>query len=101
MNSQPGVYFIPTGCGSAYTGETKKQIRTRNTEHKEAVFKGNTNGDAIAEHKASCDCEIYWQKTKTLAVEPVWIKRKVREALEIRRLKTGPGDDRGLNRDLV
>ena len=99
-NSQPGVYFIPTGCGSAYTGETKKQIRTRNTEHEEAVFKGNTNGDAIAEHSASCNCEINWENTKTVAVEPVWFKRKVREALEIRRLKTGPGEPRGLNRDL-
>ena len=99
-NSQAGVYFVPTGCGSGYTGETKKQIRTRNTEHEEAVFKGNKNGDAIAEHAASCNCEIHWNKTKTVAVEPVWFKRKVRESLEIRRLKTGPHESRGLNRDL-
>ena len=49
-NSQPGVYFISTGCGKGYTGETKKQIKTRTIEHEKAVFKGDTNGDAIAEH---------------------------------------------------
>ena len=99
-NSQPGVYFVPTGCRSGYTGETKKQVRTRNTEHEEAVFKGETKNDAIAEHQASCNCTIDFEKTKTVAVEPVWFRRKVREALEIRRLKTGPQQSTGLNRDL-
>ena len=41
-----------------------------------------------------------WTKTKTITVEPVWFKRKVREALEIRRLRTGPEEERGVNRDL-
>ena len=99
-NSQPGVYFFPTGCGLGYTGETKKRIQTRNQEHEEAVFKGNTEEDAIAEHADSCNCELDWTKTKTIAVEPIWFRRKVREALEIRRLKTGPEQERGLNRDL-
>lgn len=99
-NSQPGVYFVPTGCGSGYTGETKKQINTRNKEHEKAVFNGDTKNDAIAEHTSSCNCEIDWKQTRTLAVEPVWFKRKVREALEIRRLGTGPDEERGLNRDL-
>ena len=99
-NSQPGVYFVPTGCGSGYTGESKKQIRTRNLEHEKAVFKGDTKNDAIAEHKDSCDCQMDWEAVKTLAVEPIWFKRKVREALEIRRLKTGPEETKGLNRDL-
>ena len=98
-NSQPGVYFVPTGCASGYTGESKKQIRTRNLEHEKAVFKGDTK-DAIAEHKENCDCDIDWTAVKTLAVEPMWFKRKVREALEIRRLKTGPNEPKGLNRDL-
>ena len=98
-NSQPGVYFIPTGCKSGYTGETKKRIRTRNTEHEKAVFCGDTKNDSIAEHKDICNCQIDWEKTKTLAVEPVWFRRKVREALEIRRLKCGPEHPKGLNKD--
>ena len=100
LNSQPGVYFVPTGCQRGYTGETKKQISTRNKEHEKAIFKGDVENDAIAGHQNICDCEIDLTKTKTIAVEPIWFRRKVREALEIRRLKTGPEEDRGLNRDL-
>ena len=48
----------------------------------------------------NCNCDINWENTKTLAVEPIWFRRKVREALEIRRLKTGPSESKGLNRDL-
>ena len=98
--SHPGVYFIPTKCNSAYTGETKKRIRTRNTEHQKAVFNGDSEADALAQHSENCNCEIRWEDVKTLAVEPVWFRRKVREALEIRRLKTGPQEPKGLNRDL-
>ena len=98
-NNQPGVYFIATDCHKAYTGETKKQVSTRNREHEKAIFKGDRN-DAVAEHQNICGCKVDTENTKTIAVEPMWYKRKVREALEIRRLKTGPNEDRGLNRDL-
>ena len=98
-NNQPGVYLVATDCWKAYTGETKKQINTRNTEHEKAIFKGDRN-DALAEHQNICGCKVFTETTKTIAVEPIWYKRKVREALEIRRLKTGPNEDRGLNRDL-
>lgn len=93
------MYFIPTGCKAGYTGETKKRVKTRNQEHEKAVFCGDVTNDAIAEHKDSCNCQMDWQKTKTLAVEPIWFRRKVREALEIRRLKSGPEHSKGLNRD--
>ena len=99
INCQPGVYFVPTGCRKGYTGETKKQILTRNYEHEKAVFK-NDQADAIAEHHDKCGCEIDLTMTKTVAVEPTWYRRKVREALEIRRLKTGPDEETGINRDL-
>ena len=99
-NSQPGVYFTSTGCGKGYTGETKKQIKTRTIEHEKAVFKGDVAEDAFSEHKEHCNCTINWKDTKTLAMEPIWFKRKVRESLEIRRLKTGPNEPNGLNRDL-
>ena len=97
-NSQPGVYFVPTGCKSGYTGETKKRISTRNTEHEKAVFKGNIE-DALAEHQQKCNCEIKWEHTKTIAIENNYYRRKVRESLEIRRLKTGPKYNNGANRD--
>ena len=98
LNYQPGVYFIPTGCNKGYTGETKKQILTRNKEHEKAIFK-NDQGDAVAEHQDKCGCNIDLSKVKTIAVEPQWYRRKVREALEIRRLETGPNEPKGINRD--
>ena len=98
-HSHPGCYFIPTGCKSGYTGETKKRICKRNTEHEKAIFNGDAKGDALAQHSQTCNCEIKWDNVKTLCVEPVWFRRKVREALEIRRLGTGPGKPNGLNRD--
>ena len=83
----------------SYTGETGKQIDTRTTEHAKAIFNGDVAHDAIAAHKAVCDCTDRLEETKILAVEPLWYRRKVREALEIRRLKTGPNDTHGINKD--
>ena len=68
-------------------------------KHEKAVFKGDTENDALAAHSQACECKIDWEHTETIAIEPVWFRRKVREALEIRRLKTGPEESNGLNRD--
>ena len=99
INSNQGVYFTPTGCNKGYTGETGKQIDTRNKEHEKAVFEGNVKNDAIAAHTSVCGCEARFGETQVVAVEPVWFRRKVREALEIRRLQTGPNDANGINKD--
>ena len=63
------------------------------------VFNDNTESDALAEHSQVCDCSVKWNDTKTVAIEPIWFRRKVRESLEIRRLKTGPNEPNGLNKD--
>ena len=99
-NCSPGVYFSPMGCNKAYTGETKKQIATRTKEHEKAVFLEDTAHDAIAAHQAECGCEVDLTRTKVLAKETKWFPRKVREALEIRRLKTGPAEAHGANQDM-
>ena len=65
---------------------------------KKSTFEEDTD-DAMTKHKETCNCDIDWSKTKSLAVETRWFKRKIREVLEIRRLKTGPDDLKGLNRD--
>ena len=69
-------------------------------EHAKAIFNEDTKNDALAAHKANCACSEHLEKTQVIAVEPVWYRRKVREALEIRRLHTGPSDDQGRNEDL-
>ena len=101
-NKKVGVYFTPTDCDMGYTGETGKMITTRTKQHEKAIFDVNRK-DAIAAHVCdchACDCDNKLDRTQVVAVEPNYYRRKVRESLEIRRLKTGPADDRGLNKDL-
>ena len=78
---------------------TKKKTSSRVTEHEKAVFNDDAQNDALAAHKQECDCDIPWEESKTIAIEPIWFRRKVREALEIRRLKTSPDDPNGVNQD--
>ena len=99
-NSQQGVYFVPTGCQKGYTGETGKKTSTRTNEHAKAIFDGDAKSSALAAHKENCACDDRLDDTQVIAVEPVWYRRKVREALEIRRLRTGPNDEQGLNQNL-
>ena len=98
-NSWPGVYLIPCNCKSRYTGETKNRVCKRTNQHNKAVFTGETDKSALAEHDQQCNQEINWDNVKTLAIEPTYLRRKVRESLEIRRYKTGPDDIYGLNKD--
>ena len=98
-NSQPGVYLIPCECKSRYTGETKKRILSRNKEHEKDVFLGNVKDSALAVHCSKCNGNIQWSNTRTLAIEPNYFRRCVRESLEIRRNKTGPNDEHGINQD--
>ena len=98
-NSQPGVYLIPCECQGGYTGETKKRISSRRKEHEKDVFLANMKDSALAEHCSTCNGEIQWSKARTIAIETNYFKRQVREALEIRRNKTGPDDENGINRD--
>ena len=63
-NSKPGVYFVPTGCKAGYTGETKKKISSRNTQNEKAVFKGQVEDDALAEHKQTCECKNRLESNK-------------------------------------
>ena len=47
--------------------------------------------DALAAHHQTCTCEIPWY---------CMVLRKVRESLEIRRLKRGLGEPKGVNQDM-
>ena len=98
-NSQPGVYLTSCECNAKYTGRTKKKISTRNKEHEKAVFIEDSEKSALAEHAKSCNHHIKWTDTQTLAVENNFFKRCVREALEIKRNKTGPDNEYGINQD--
>ena len=77
-------------------------ITTRTKHHEKAILDINRK-DAIAAHICdcdTCDCDDRLDRTQVVAVESNYYRRKVRESLEIRRLKTGPAENRGLNKDL-
>ena len=98
-NSHPGVYKINCPCTTQpYVGETKLRISTRADQHKDYVSKQKHGQSAIASHALSCGQVPDWENTETLKVEPKRFERKVREALEIQRLRCGPKNG-GLNLD--
>ena len=96
-NSYPGVYEIQCGCGATYIGETKKKISNRIKEHERYVFAGNKKMSAVAEHASVCEQQFKWSEAKTVCVQPNWKRRKIREALEIRKQKRTSRDI--INRD--
>lgn len=100
VNSGTGVYKLDCTCGSTYIGETKKRIATRLTEHKRDIKNKKWASTGCSEHARDCDGEFNWNENVTLALESNYHHRKIREALEIRRCKTGPDQQKGLNRDL-
>ena len=100
QNSYPGVYQLECSCGQGvYIGETKKRISTRTKEHEKNAEKGRWNSSGAVEHCRDCHGQFNWQEAKTLAVENNYYRRQVRESLEIRCQKTGPGQPGGCNKD--
>ena len=99
LNSQPGVYKLDCSCGSSYIGETKKKISTRLQEHQRDILKERWASTGCSEHAQNCEGTFEWDSNVTIAVENKYRLRKIREALEIRRRKTGPDQPMGLNRD--
>ena len=98
-NSFPGVYMVTCECSAKYVGQTKNSVKKRCKQHEKKVFLGQINDSAISAHANKYNHQIKWEDTKTLAREPYFFKRSVREALEIKRNKTGPNEDLGMNQD--
>ena len=86
-NSYPGVYELKCTCNSAYFGETKKKILTKTIEHQQDSFKGKWDNSGATEHTLTCHEQFNWIHPKTIARENDYRKRKIREALEIKKAK--------------
>ena len=84
-NSFPGIYSVKCECGVQYIGESKKRISTRLQEHEKDIFHGRSKNSGIAEHASKCASKFVFEEAKTIAYESDWRRRKVREALEIKR----------------
>ena len=86
-NSYLGVYKLQCTCNSVYFGETKKKILTMTIEHQQDSFKGKWNNSGATEHSLTCHRQLNWIHPKTIARENDYRKRKIREALEIKKAK--------------
>lgn len=86
----PGVYMIPCECGKCYIGETRRNIKTRLTEHIRSVKNLDVEKSAVAEHACQSNAThfIRFDKATVLSREKFWAPRKIREAIEIGRHAT-------------
>ena len=97
-NSYPGVYQLDCQCGSRYIGETKRKVSLRMSKHEKDIFKGRWEKSGASEHAKVCSQSFQWNEANTITVESNYFRRKIREALEIRKQRRTT-DVKSLNRD--
>ena len=90
------VYKVPcSDFNAVYVGETKRTLKVRLSEHRQAVKSGNTN-NGIAVHVQDSNHTIDWKgATVEKRVSGYW-QRRTEEAIEIRRMNPNMNLDRGL-----
>ena len=86
-NSYSGVYELKCTCNSTYFGETKKKILTRTIEHQQDSFKRKWDNSGAAEHSLTCQGQFNWIHPKSIARENDYRRRKIREALEVKKAR--------------
>ena len=92
------MYELICTCNSAYFGETKKKILAKKIEHQQDSFKGKWDNSGATEHSLTCHEQFNWIHPKTIARENDYRRRKIREALEIKKAKYSK-KVKALNRD--
>ena len=96
------MYQLDCSCNGRYIGESKKKVLTRCIEHQQDSMKGNWESSGATEHTKECHGQFNWILPRSIAVMSNVNKKKVRETLEINRLKTLNEPDKTfkvLNRD--
>lgn len=79
---QKGVYEIPCCCEKTYIGETGRSVQVRLKEHI-ADEKYKRTKSALAEHTLETNHGILFDKTKLIHRENHYLKRKIKETIEI------------------
>ena len=89
------VYQVDCSCGDTYIGETGRTLEVRLMEHMRAVkTQQSTNG--IAVHVKETGHDIQWNNAQVLEQEPMWWKRRYKEALRIQAENNTMNLDQGL-----
>ncbi|KAL9952415.1 hypothetical protein ACROYT_G039665, partial [Oculina patagonica] len=84
------VYHITCNdCGEHYIGETARTLEKRLGEHQKQAT------SAIQEHQSQANHQIDWDGVKILDKESIDVKRKIKEAIHIRRQRPTLNRDGG------
>ena len=86
-NSQTGVYQLDCSCNEKYIDESKKRGLTRCMEHQQDSMSEKWESSGVAEHTKEYHRQFDWLHPKTIRISPYMYERKIREALEINKLK--------------
>ena len=87
-NLKPGVYRIPCTCGKVYIGETSRNLKVRQKEHKDCCLKCQLDKSALAKHAWENDHPIKWDDSELLVPVRNYFSRQIRESVEIFKNKT-------------
>ena len=99
-NQNPGVIYALgcTECAAVYIGETARTANQRTKEHRMHTRTGHVELSAVANHSHNKGHEMHWTP-RVLAREEDTTKRKIKEALAIKKLTNGRRDDVIINQD--
>ncbi|KAM0728324.1 hypothetical protein ACS0PU_005106 [Formica fusca] len=90
MARQNVIYKIDCNdCDASYVGQTKRQLNTRITEHKNHIRRNASNHSVITDHRIDFDHNFDWEGVRILDTEPQLRRRLISEILYIKRQKNG------------
>ena len=75
-------------CESSYVGQTKRQLKTRVSEHKADIRKASSPS-VISQHRIGKNHEFDWENVEILDKEPSYKKRSISEMLHIKKQVLG------------
>ncbi|KAM0737155.1 hypothetical protein ACS0PU_000248 [Formica fusca] len=90
MARQNVIYKIDCNdCDASYVGQTRRQLNTRITEHKNHIRRNASNHSVITEHRINFNHNFDWDGVRILDTEPQLRRRLISEILYIKRQKNG------------
>ena len=96
LNLQKGVYVIPCSYRKEYIGEIGRSLNIRIKEHTADLRRERSSKSALAEHVHSSSHYICIEDVKLVRKEDHYLKRKIKEAIEIEKRKNNLNRDDGL-----
>ena len=87
-NSLTEVYQLDCLCNGKYIGKSKKRVLTWCIEHQQDSMSGKWESSGATEHTKECHGQFDCLHPKTVRISPHIYERKIREVLQINKLKT-------------